>query len=162
MKIRTQFIKVEALPVSRPEVGVVDRGMSAVAMPNSSLATDEMFVRDNALRERRDLFLSMMQRMGINTLMVSIPTIARALGYSPATLYGYISRGTFFLPHRVVNGSPMVAIDDLVDWLTNRTFDTQTENCMGINAKKRTPTIDGVRNHETMVRKALLRVSKAA
>lgn len=132
MKIRNQFIKVGALPVSALEAGAIDMGMPAIALPNSSLAREESPGMDSALRDRRDLFFSMMQRMGINTLMVSIPTIARALGYSPATLYGYISRGTFFLPHRVINGSPMVAIDDLVDWLASRRQDAQNaEACIG-------------------------------
>lgn len=122
MKIRTQCIKIEPLPIAAPEAECMDRDVP-VAATSRKLATDEMSEMDSALSVRRDLFWSMMQRMGINTLLVSIPTIARALGYSPATLYGYISRGTFFLPHRVVNGSPMVAVDDLVDWLASRRHD---------------------------------------
>ncbi len=128
MKIRNQFIKVESLPVIGSEIGIKEPSVPVVADTGYRLATDEMPVVDSAMRERRDLFWSMMQRMGINTLMVSIPTIARTLGYSPATLYVYISRGTFFLPHRVVNGSPMVAIDDLVDWLASRRHDASSES----------------------------------
>lgn len=64
---------------------------------------------------------------GIDTMMVSVPKIARALGYSPATLYGYIKSGTFFLPHRLVNGSPMVALDDLLDWVCDKAQDARPE-----------------------------------
>jgi hypothetical protein len=65
---------------------------------------------------------------GIDTMMVSVPKIARALGYAPATLYGYIKGGTFFLPHRLVNGSPMVALDDLLDWVCDKAQDVRPES----------------------------------
>lgn len=73
-----------------------------------------------AIQLRKERMEALMSRYGIDTVMVSIPKIARAIGYSPATLYGYIKGGSFFLPYRVVNGSPMVAIDDLLEWLCSR------------------------------------------
>ena len=53
---------------------------------------------------------------GISSLVISIPTIARLLGVSPATLHGYIRKGSFFLPYRTVNKTPMVSVDDFVSW----------------------------------------------
>lgn len=64
---------------------------------------------------------------GIDTMMVSIPKIARAMGYSPATLYGYIKAGRFFLPHRLVNGSPMVALDHLLDWVCDKAREVRAD-----------------------------------
>lgn len=69
---------------------------------------------------RRERFQLLLTRHGIDTAMISIPKVARVLGYAPATLYGYIKAGSFFLPYRVVNGSPMVAADDFLDWCSSR------------------------------------------
>lgn len=62
----------------------------------------------------------LLTRHGIDTAMISIPKVARVLGYAPATLYGYIKAGSFFLPYRIVQGSPMVAADDFLDWCSSR------------------------------------------
>lgn len=70
--------------------------------------------------ERKQQFEVLLAKHGIDTIMVSIPRIARALGYAPATLYAYIKNGEFFLPYRVVHGSPMVAVDDFINWCCSR------------------------------------------
>lgn len=69
---------------------------------------------------RHERFQLLMTRHGIDTAMISIPKVARVLGYAPATLYGYIKAGSFFLPYRIVQGSPMVAADDFLDWCSSR------------------------------------------
>ena len=69
---------------------------------------------------RRERFQLLLTRHGIDTAMISIPKVARVLGYAPATLYGYIKAGSFFLPYRIVQGSPMVAADDFRDWCSSR------------------------------------------
>ena len=69
---------------------------------------------------RRERFQLLLTRHGIDTAMISIPKVARVLGYAPATLYGYIKTGSFFLPYRVVQGSPIVAADDFLDWCSSR------------------------------------------
>ena len=69
---------------------------------------------------RRERFQLLLTRHGIDTAMISIPKVARVLGYAPATLYGYIKASSFFLPYRIVQGSPMVAVDDFLDWCSSR------------------------------------------
>lgn len=69
---------------------------------------------------RLERFQLLLTRHGIDTAMISIPKVARVLGYAPATLYGYIKAGSFFLPYRIVQGSPMVAADDFLDWCSSR------------------------------------------
>lgn len=69
---------------------------------------------------RHERFQLLLTRHGIDTAMISIPKVARVLGYAPATLYGYIKAGSFFLPYRIVQGSPMVAADDFLDWCSSR------------------------------------------
>jgi predicted DNA-binding transcriptional regulator AlpA len=73
-----------------------------------------------ATRDRRETIARLVASHGVDTLLVSIPRIARMLGYAPSTLYGYIKAGTFFLPYRLINGSPAIAVDDLVIWLSSR------------------------------------------
>lgn len=81
--------------------------------------------------ERRQQFEVLLAKHGIDTVMVSIPRIARALGYAPATLYGYIKNGDFFLPYRVVQGSPMVAVDDFINWCCSRELEVTPGNSLG-------------------------------
>ena len=73
-----------------------------------------------AIRERSSAFARLVASHGVDTLLVSIPRIARMLGYAPSTLYGDIKAGTFFLPYRLIHGSPAVAVDDLIAWLSSR------------------------------------------
>ncbi len=75
---------------------------------------------DQSGASRQERFQVLLTRHGIDTAMISIPKVARVLGYAPATLYGYIKAGSFFLPYRVVHGSPMVAADDFLDWCSSR------------------------------------------
>lgn len=75
---------------------------------------------DQSGASRHERFQLLLTRHGIDTAMISIPRVARVLGYAPATLYGYIKAGSFFLPYRVVQGSPMVAADDFLDWCSSR------------------------------------------
>ena len=75
---------------------------------------------DQSEASRQERFQFLLARHGIDTAMISIPKVARVLGYAPATLYGYIKAGSFFLPYRVVQGSPMVAADDFLDWCSSR------------------------------------------
>jgi predicted DNA-binding transcriptional regulator AlpA len=124
MKTRTQPEEADPSLLTF-RAGAIKSNPPIADVPLSITGGNDISDGGMSARERNDLFWSLLQRMGINTLLVSIPTIARALGYSPATLYGYISKGTFFLPHRMVNGSPMVAVDDLVSWLSSRRLDAQ-------------------------------------
>lgn len=55
-------------------------------------------------------------RFGIDAALVSVPKLARVLGFARSTLYARIKAGNFFIAHRVVGDAPMVTLDALVDW----------------------------------------------
>lgn len=55
-------------------------------------------------------------RFGIDAALVSVPELARVLGFARSTLYARIKAGNFFIAHRVVGDAPMVTLDALVDW----------------------------------------------
>lgn len=59
---------------------------------------------------------AVMRRFGIDSALIGVPKLARALGMGASTLYTYMRCGTFFMPYRVVNGTPMVKVDDFIDW----------------------------------------------
>lgn len=63
-----------------------------------------------ALRER------LSREFHITALFVPAKTVAAVLGLSPSTIHAYIRGDAFFLPYRLINKTPMVAVDDLVDW----------------------------------------------
>lgn len=69
---------------------------------------------------RRECIDMMMANFGVDAALVSVPKLSKVLGIAPSTLYGYIKSGKFFMPHRMVNQSPMVTIDDLIDWYQGR------------------------------------------
>jgi predicted DNA-binding transcriptional regulator AlpA len=77
-----------------------------------------MEIADNntEVRSREAVLALLSSRFQIDALLVPVPKLARALGLSPSTVYAYMRQGTFFLPFRMVNTTPMVRLDDLVDW----------------------------------------------
>ena len=58
-----------------------------------------------------------LKELGVEALVIGVPTIAKLIGSAPSTLYGHIKRKTFFLPVRELHGSPVVMVDDLLDWM---------------------------------------------
>ncbi len=68
---------------------------------------------------------SLMRRLGIDSALVGVPKLARAIGLGSSTIYAYMRDGRFFMPYRLVNGTPMVRVDDLVDWYLSPDFDVR-------------------------------------
>lgn len=58
----------------------------------------------------------LMSEFGINSVFVGVPKLAGILGLASSTIYGYMRRRVFFIPYRMINTTPMVRLDDLVDW----------------------------------------------
>jgi len=71
----------------------------------------------SAALARRARALDMLaSRFHIEAAFLTVPKIARILGLAPSTIYGYIRAGVFFIPHRMLNETAMVSLDDFVDW----------------------------------------------
>lgn len=75
-----------------------------------------------AREARRRLFVRMtlIQEFGLDSAFIGVPKLARILGLSPNTVWGYMRQGKFFMPYRKFNTSPVVCIDDLVEWYCGR------------------------------------------
>lgn len=67
-------------------------------------------------RNRAEYLESLLLRSGIDSALVGVPKLARVLGMGASTIYSYMRAEKFFMPYRMVNGTPMVKIDDLVEW----------------------------------------------
>lgn len=67
-------------------------------------------------RDREAVRARLRDDFRISSLLMPVPEVARLLGVSSSTLYAYIRDGIFFMPYRRVNKTPMVAVDDFVDW----------------------------------------------
>ncbi|GGE82016.1 helix-turn-helix domain-containing protein [Massilia psychrophila] len=67
--------------------------------------------------QRDELRLRLAREFHVVTLLVPVKTVAAILGLSPTTIYAYIRNGAFSLPYRRVNKTPLIAVDDLIDWL---------------------------------------------
>ncbi len=66
--------------------------------------------------ERRSCLDMLMSRFGIDSVLVSVPQLARALGMSRSTIYSRLDADDFFIPHRNVGRSPVFTVDDVVTW----------------------------------------------
>ena len=60
--------------------------------------------------------MALVQQFHLESAFIGVPKLALILGVSPSTVWGYMREGKFFIPYRMFNKSPMVCIDDLVDW----------------------------------------------
>lgn len=60
------------------------------------------------------------RRHGLRSDFVGVGQLSKILGIAPATIYGHIRTGRFFLPYRLFNVSPMVSLDDLARWYGSR------------------------------------------
>lgn len=70
--------------------------------------------QSDVVRESR---LRMIRGFGIDGMVVTIPNLSKVIGTPRSTLYARISKGSFFLPIRELHGSPVVLVDDLLDWM---------------------------------------------
>ncbi len=69
------------------------------------------------LAVQRDEAREMLRRdYGIDSAFVRVPTLSKVLGLAQPTIYASMREGRFFLPHRLLNSSPAVRFEDLLEW----------------------------------------------
>lgn len=74
------------------------------------------FPSESLAKDHASAIEKLMARLGVDAALIGVPKLARILGIAPSTIYAYMRSGRFFMPYRLVNGSPMVRVDDLIDW----------------------------------------------
>lgn len=89
------------------------------SMPDDPPQTDgcRLAVADDA-EARRRLFIRMtlINDYRLSSAFIPVPKLALILGMSPSTIWSHMRQKRFPIPYRVFNTTPMVCIDDLVDW----------------------------------------------
>lgn len=82
---------------------------------------DQAIKRDAVNSDRRTYVrMTLISEFHIESAFIGVAKLAKILGLAPTTIYGYMRGGNFFIPYRMFNTSPMVCIDDLVDWYCSR------------------------------------------
>jgi hypothetical protein len=66
-----------------------------------------------ALREARSWLAS---AFCIESAFIGVPKLSRILGIANSTIHGYLRAGTFFIPCRLFNKTPMFSLDDVARW----------------------------------------------
>lgn len=84
-----------------------DQGRDASA--NCTLASRRAWVR-----------MTLISDYHLASAFISVPKLAAILGLSPSTIWSHMRLRKFPIPYRMINTSPMVCIDDLVDWYCSR------------------------------------------
>jgi len=82
----------------------------------SSRALESNASRAMARAKRVHARMWLIQQFHLESAFIGVPKLAIILGVSPSALWGYIREGKFFMPYRMFNKSPVVCIDDLVEW----------------------------------------------
>jgi hypothetical protein len=63
---------------------------------------------------------TLIQEYRLASALIGVPKLALIMGLSPSTIWSHMRQRKFPIPYRMVNTTPMVGIDDLVDWYCAR------------------------------------------
>lgn len=86
--------------------------------------TTQLTRDEDGLEASREALRARLQReFHITALFIPAKTVACVLGVSPSTIYAYIRTDAFFLPYRLINKTPMISLDDLVEWCLRSSSD---------------------------------------
>ncbi len=85
--------------------------------PDNSTSLPSLALDPKALDHKFSAARAMLvAQYNLEAAFVGVPKLARILGCSPTTIWNYIRQGKFFIPYRMINGSPMVTVCDLAHW----------------------------------------------
>lgn len=65
----------------------------------------------------RTAHLKTLRELGVEGIVVTIPCLSKVIGVPKSSLYHRINQGSLFLPVRDLHGSPVVLVEDLLDWI---------------------------------------------
>lgn len=79
--------------------------LSSLAAADDAEARRRLFIRMTLINDYR-----------LSSAFIPVPKLALILGMSPSTIWSHMRQKRFPIPYRLFNTTPMVCIDDLVDW----------------------------------------------
>ncbi|PKV44465.1 hypothetical protein CLU92_1805 [Janthinobacterium sp. 61] len=83
-------------------------------------SADNPSLADIAEAERMRVKLMIINDYQVESAFINVTKLARILGISPSTIWRLIRNRQFFIPYQIFNFTPMVCIDDLVEWYCAR------------------------------------------
>ncbi|MGK5028810.1 helix-turn-helix transcriptional regulator [Janthinobacterium sp. MDT1-19] len=83
-------------------------------------AADNPSLADIAEAERMRVKLMIIKDYQVESAFINVTKLARILGISASTIWRLIRNRQFFIPYQIFNFTPMVCIDDLVEWYCAR------------------------------------------
>lgn len=76
----------------------------------------KMMVEEEVQRREDRLRKILNERYPSSPLLISVRAVAEILGIPHRTIYGQVKQKTFFIPHRIINRTLMVDVEDFVRW----------------------------------------------
>lgn len=98
-------------PLERVETASLTCGEPSSADLSSLAAADDV-----AARRRLFIRMTLINDYRLSSAFIPVPKLALILGMSPSTIWSHMRQKRFPIPYRLFNTTPMVCIDDLVDW----------------------------------------------
>ncbi|QDD65583.1 hypothetical protein EJD96_16160 [Herbaspirillum seropedicae] len=73
--------------------------------------------KEERAKEREDYIRNiLLERFKEIPLLIRAKTVAEILGIPASTIYEHIRRGKFFMSYRLINESPMVDVEEFIQW----------------------------------------------
>lgn len=86
--------------------------------------------KSNEIRESKHqaLLTKIRVRFKLESELIQLPVLARIVGVKQATLYLHAREGHLFLPCLYINKTPLVRLDDLVEWMLDNGNPTRNQS----------------------------------
>lgn len=94
------------------------RPSAPTPVAGSGVEKDAAF--DAQARRRLFIRMTLISDYRLSSAFISVPKLALILGMSPSTIWSHMRQKKFPIPYRMFNTTPMVCIDDLVDWYCDK------------------------------------------
>jgi hypothetical protein len=75
---------------------------------------------DMADARRTWVRMALIEQYHLTSAFIAVPKLAAIMGFSASTIWNHMRQRKFPIPYRMINTTPMVCIDDLVDWYCAR------------------------------------------
>lgn len=92
----------------------------SAATPTAGAGVEKDAAVDASARRRLFIRMTLISDYRLSSAFIPVPKLALILGVSPSTIWSHMRQRKFPIPYRMFNTTPMVCIDDLVDWYCDK------------------------------------------
>lgn len=87
---------------------------------NEDAGTGTLSLAATEQAERMRVKLMLVRDFKVQSAFINVTKLAQILGISPSTIWRQMRNRQFFIPYQIFNFTPMVCIDDLIEWYCSR------------------------------------------